>query len=185
MRIGSSFGVRRLVAALAFLDGHRRQARLAPSVVFSFDRAQRGARCTPCFRGAPRWVAVKRRWLDRCVFALFCVPLLCIAAAAADAPPPVPPKLPHAAPQQVGMNAPRLAVIDQLVEEGLQRGEMAGCGRAGGSPGPDRLPARLRPSPGGTGRSADDHRHRVRPGVAHQADRDRHQRHEARSSWAS
>jgi len=50
-----------------------------------------------------------------------------IGAGAAEVAPPTPPRLPHAAPQQVGMNAARLAVIDQLLEEGLQRGEMAGA----------------------------------------------------------
>lgn len=43
--------------------------------------------------------------------------------AAAEAPP----RLPQAAPDQVGMDAARLAVIDELVDEGLQRGEMAGA----------------------------------------------------------
>ena len=55
--------------------------------------------------------------------ALLCLVLISGQAAAAD----VPPKLPHAAPAQVGMNATRLAVIDQLVAEGLRRGEMAGA----------------------------------------------------------
>jgi uncharacterized protein YbbC (DUF1343 family)/CubicO group peptidase (beta-lactamase class C family) len=44
-------------------------------------------------------------------------------AAAAEAPP----QLPHAAPAQAGMDATRLAVIDQLVDDGLQSGEMAGA----------------------------------------------------------
>ncbi len=53
--------------------------------------------------------------------------LISVAAVAADGAVAVPPKLPHAAPQQVGMDPARLALIGPLVEEGLQRGEMAGA----------------------------------------------------------
>jgi len=44
------------------------------------------------------------------------------AAAAAD-----PPKLPHASPQSVGMSAEHLALIDQVVAEGLDAKLMPGC----------------------------------------------------------
>jgi len=54
---------------------------------------------------------------------VLCLALITGACAAAE----VPPKLPRAAPAQAGMDATRLAVIDQLVVEGLRRGEMAGA----------------------------------------------------------
>ncbi|MCU0875879.1 MAG: hypothetical protein MUE50_26405, partial [Pirellulaceae bacterium] len=68
--------------------------------------------------------ATSRRTPKCCrVLALVFVQLMGGAAAAADGPP----KLPRAAPQQVGMNAARLAVIGQLVGDEIEDGEMAGA----------------------------------------------------------
>jgi uncharacterized protein YbbC (DUF1343 family)/CubicO group peptidase (beta-lactamase class C family) len=123
MRMESSFGVRRLVTALVFLTCPRRQVRPTPSVAFSFNRDPAGSAMHAALRLAPRWVAVKRGWLECRVLALVFMQLMGGAAAAADGPP----KLPHAAPQHVGMNAARLAAIDQLVGDEIEDGEMAGA----------------------------------------------------------
>ena len=51
-------------------------------------------------------------------------PLLADAGRAA---PPIPPKLPVAAPADVGLDAAQLGPIDELVAEGIRAGEMPGC----------------------------------------------------------
>ena len=88
------------------------------------NRAPTGSADCPLQR-APRWVAVQRWRLDGWAMALLLVSLLGLAADAADAPPV--PKLPHAAPQQAGLDAARLAVIAPLVEDEIADGEMAGA----------------------------------------------------------
>ncbi len=71
----------------------------------------------------------KSRCARRCCCVLAAVVVLSLggSAAAAEVAAPAPSKLPHAAPQQVGLHAARLAMIDQVVQEGIQRGEMAGA----------------------------------------------------------
>jgi uncharacterized protein YbbC (DUF1343 family) len=68
-------------------------------------------------------IAAKRVSTRGCVSVLLYLVFVGSGRAAAE----VSPKLPQAAPAQAGMDATRLAVIDQLVDEGLQRGEMAGA----------------------------------------------------------
>ena len=74
---------------------------------------------------------MKRRTLLRllCLLSVFC---LCVCRWATATTPP---KLPHASPIDAGMDASRLAVIDEVVAAGLRRERMPGCvvliGRAG------------------------------------------------------
>ena len=56
----------------------------------------------------------------RCWIAML---LLATAVTAAE----VPPKLPKVQPEQAGMDSQRLAHIDQVVAEGLAKGQMPGC----------------------------------------------------------
>lgn len=73
--------------------------------------------------------AAKSRRTPKCcrVLAVIAVLSLWGIADAAEIASSGPPKLPRAAPQQVGMDATRLAVIDPLIDEELRQGEMAGA----------------------------------------------------------
>ncbi|HUG92311.1 MAG TPA: exo-beta-N-acetylmuramidase NamZ domain-containing protein [Planctomycetaceae bacterium] len=67
--------------------------------------------------------AMRRRWFAAGRLCAGLAVLLGVALAAGAAPP----KLPRAEPADVGMDAGRLAVIDDLVHEGLRRNQMPGA----------------------------------------------------------